>query len=169
MSLKIRKNKSPIIITLLLILALLTGLTAGYFSTHGITENGKFEAFSGKVFQNEVSGSTLTLHYTLAHPEKQGIRRKKASLGTVPTDMKNIYQICSSITTRKNHWATIICFRSLLAQVLVFRLSFRFFWRNMPFMKIVISPTISLFSPPSAHTFGASWNLKKRNPKLVSL
>ena len=95
MSLKIRKNKSPIIITLLLILALLTGLTAGYFSTHGITENGKFEAFSGKVFQNEVSGSTLTLHYTLAHPEKQGIRRKKASLGTVPTDMKNTYQICS--------------------------------------------------------------------------
>ena len=78
MSLKIRKNKSSIFITLLLILALLTGLTAGYFSTHGITENGKFEAFSGKVFQNEVSGSTLTLHYTLAHPEKQGIRRKKA-------------------------------------------------------------------------------------------
>ena len=179
MSLKIRKNKSPIIITLLLILALLTGLTAGYFSTHGITENGKFEAFSGKVFQNEVSGSTLTLHYTLAHPEKQGIRRKKASLGTVPTDMKNTYQICSqyekklksfrysrlstenqltldSMTTRKNHWATIICFRSLLAQVLVFRLSFRFFWRNMPFMKIVISPTTSIFSPPSAHTFRAS-------------
>ena len=95
MSLKIRKNKFSIFITLLLILALLTGLTAGYFSTHGITENGKFEAFSGKVFQNEVSGSTLTLHYTLAHPEKQGSRRKKASLGTVPTDMKNTYQICS--------------------------------------------------------------------------
>ena len=47
MSLKIRKNKFSIFITLLLILALLTGLTAGYFSTHGITENGKFEAFSG--------------------------------------------------------------------------------------------------------------------------
>ena len=43
MSLKIRKNKFSIFITLLLILALLTGLTAGYFSTHGITENGKFE------------------------------------------------------------------------------------------------------------------------------
>ena len=92
---KIAKNKSSIFITLFLILALLTGLTAGYFSAHGITENGKFEAFSRKVFQNEVSGSTLTLHYTLAHPEKQGIRRKKASLGTVPTDMKNTYQICS--------------------------------------------------------------------------
>ena len=95
MSFKIRGKKSPLFITLLLVLTLFAGLTAGYFSAHGITENGKFEAFSRKVFQNEVSGSTLTLHYTLAHPEKQGNPRKKASLGTVPTDMKNTYQICS--------------------------------------------------------------------------
>lgn len=95
MPFKIRGKKSPLFITFLLVLTLFAGLTAGYFSAHGITENGKFEAFSRKVFQNEVSGSTLTLHYTLAHPEKQGIPRKKASLGTVPTDMKNTYQICS--------------------------------------------------------------------------
>lgn len=95
MPFKIQGKKSPLFITLLLVLTLFAGLTAGYFSAHGITENGKFEAFSRKVFQNEVSGSTLTLHYTLAHPEKQGIPRKKASLGTVPTDMKNTYQICS--------------------------------------------------------------------------
>ena len=50
MSLKIRKNKSSIFITLLLILALLTGLTAGYFSTHGITENGKFRSLFRKSF-----------------------------------------------------------------------------------------------------------------------
>lgn len=95
MPFKIRGKKSPLFITFLLVLTLFAGLTAGYFSAHGITENGKFEAFSRKVFQNEISGSTLTLHYTLAHPEKQGIPRKKASLGTVPTDMKNTYQICS--------------------------------------------------------------------------
>lgn len=79
MSFKIRGKKSPLFITLLLVLTLFAGLTAGYFSAHGITENGKFEAFSRKVFQNEVSGSTLTLHYTLAHPEKQGIPRKSLS------------------------------------------------------------------------------------------
>lgn len=95
MPFKIRGKKSPLFITFLLVLTLFAGLTAGYFSAHGITENGKFEAFSRKVFQNEVSGSTLTLHYTLAHPEKQGIPRKKATLGTIPTDMKNTYQICS--------------------------------------------------------------------------
>lgn len=95
MPFKIRGKKSPLFITFLLVLTLFAGLTAGYFSAHGITENGNFEAFSRKVFQNEVSGSTLTLHYTLAHPEKQGIPRKKATLGTIPTDMKNTYQICS--------------------------------------------------------------------------
>ena len=99
MSFKIRRNKSPLFIALLLILALVTGITAGYFSAHGITENGKFEAFAQEVFRNEVSGSTLTLHYTLAQPEKQGIRQKKASLGTMPADMKNISRISKASTT----------------------------------------------------------------------
>ena len=179
MPFKIRGKKSPLFITLLLVLTLFAGLTAGYFSAHGITENGKFEAFSRKVFQNEVSGSTLTLHYTLAHPEKQGIPRKKASLGTVPTDMKNTYQICSQYeeklksfrysrlstenqicssftTTPKPLWATIIFSRNHLGQVLVFRPSFRYFWRNTLFMKLRISPIISTFSPPSGLTFRVS-------------
>lgn len=59
MSLKIRKNKSPIIITLLLILALLTGLTAGYFSTHGITENGKSKPFPEKFFKMKFPAAPL--------------------------------------------------------------------------------------------------------------
>ncbi len=82
MSFKIRKKKSSFFITCGLIFTFFIGLTAGYFSAHGIT-NGKFEAFTQEVFQNEVSGSSLTLHYSLAHPEKQGIRRKAASLGTI--------------------------------------------------------------------------------------
>ena len=45
MPFKIRGKKSPLFITLLLVLTLFAGLTAGYFSAHGITENGKFEAF----------------------------------------------------------------------------------------------------------------------------
>ena len=57
MSLKIRKNKSSIFITLLLILALLTGLTAGYFSTHGITENSK--PFPEKFFKMKFPAAPL--------------------------------------------------------------------------------------------------------------
>ena len=84
MPFKIRGKKSPLFITLLLVLTLFAGLTAGYFSAHGITENGKFEAFSRKVFQNEVSGSTLTLHYTLAHPENRASHEKKPLLAPSP-------------------------------------------------------------------------------------
>lgn len=94
MPFKILKKKSSFFIACGLIFTLIIGMAAGYFSAHGITENGKFETFARDVFRNEVSGSALTLHYSLAHPEKQGIQRKKASLGTVPTDMKNTYKIC---------------------------------------------------------------------------
>ena len=94
MPFKILKKKSSFFIACGLIFTFIIGIAAGYFSAHGITENDKFEAFAQKVFQNEVSGSSLTLHYSLAYPEKQGIQRKKTSLGTVPTDMKNTYKIC---------------------------------------------------------------------------
>ena len=94
MSFKIPKKKSSLFIIFGLIFTLLLGMIAGYFSAHGITENEKFEIFSEKVFQNEISGNTLTLHYTLAHPEKLGIKRKKASLGTIPTDRTNTSQVC---------------------------------------------------------------------------
>ena len=90
MSFKLSKKKAPLFIVCLLILTFLSGIAAGYFSSHGITENAKFEAFSREVFRSEVSGSALTLHYSLAHPEKQGISRKKASLGTVPTDLRPV-------------------------------------------------------------------------------
>lgn len=94
MPFKILKKKSSFFIACGLIFTFIIGIAAGYFSAHGITENGKFEAFTQEVFRNEVSGSSLTLHYSLAHPEKQGIRRKAASLGTVPTDMQNAYKVC---------------------------------------------------------------------------
>lgn len=94
MPFKILKKKSSFFIACGLIFTFIIGITAGYFSAHGITENGKFEAFTQEVFRNEVSGSSLTLHYSLAHPEKQGIRRKAASLGTIPTDMQNTYKVC---------------------------------------------------------------------------
>ena len=93
MPFKILKKKSSFFIACGLIFTFIIGIAAGYFSAHGITENGKFEAFTQEVVRNEGSGSSLTLHYSLAHPEKQGIRRKTASLGTVPTDMQNTYKV----------------------------------------------------------------------------
>lgn len=108
MPFKILKKKSSFFIACGLIFTFYYGIAAGIFLAHGITENGKFEAFTQEVFRNEVSGSSLTLHYSLAHPEKQGIRRKAASLGTVPTDMKNTYKVCQQYEDKLKAFRAVI-------------------------------------------------------------
>lgn len=55
MPFKILKKKSSFFIACGLIFTFIIGIAAGYFSAHGITENGKFEAFTQEVFRNEVS------------------------------------------------------------------------------------------------------------------
>ena len=52
------------ILALTLVFAL--GIGAGYVSEHPVTENSRFQAFTEKLFQTEVSANALTLHYTLA-------------------------------------------------------------------------------------------------------
>ena len=56
---------------------------------HAISENARFENFAESLFEKEVSGNVLNLHYSLANPEKQGISRPRASLGTLATDNSN--------------------------------------------------------------------------------
>ena len=94
MSLSIRKCRKPILIALLLCLTLLTGTGIGYFTNHVWSEDGRFRSFTRKVFQKEVSGSLLSLHYSLAHPEKENIDRPAPTLGTVTSDMTDTYQLC---------------------------------------------------------------------------
>ena len=94
MSLSFRKCRKPILIALLLCLTLLTGTGIGYFTNHVWSEDGRFRSFTRKVFQKEVSGSLLSLHYSLAHPEKENIDRPAPTLGTVTSDMTDTYQLC---------------------------------------------------------------------------
>ena len=94
MSLSFRKCRKPILIALLLCLTLLTGTGIGYFTNHVWSEDGRFRSFTRKVFQKEVSGSLLSLHYSLAHPEKENIDRPAPTLGTVSSDMTDTYQLC---------------------------------------------------------------------------
>lgn len=61
MPFKILKKKSSFFIACGLIFTFIIGIAAGYFSAHGITENGKFEAFTQEVFRNEVSLAVLLL------------------------------------------------------------------------------------------------------------
>lgn len=79
---------------LFLCLTLVVGISIGYVANHVFSENAKFEKFTEDIFKKEVSGNTLNLHYSLANPEKQGISRPKASLGTIELDMEKTYQLC---------------------------------------------------------------------------
>lgn len=72
------------ILTLCLVFFL--GIGMGYVSEHGLSENSRFESFTENLFQAEVSGNTLTLHYALADPASQGIKKPAVSLGTVSSD-----------------------------------------------------------------------------------
>lgn len=96
MSLSFRKFKKPILIALLLCLTFLAGTGIGCLSRRAWSENGKFEAFTQEIFQKEVSGSLLSLHYSLAHPEKEGIGRPEPVLGTVSSDMSDTYKLYGS-------------------------------------------------------------------------
>lgn len=94
MSLKFPKSRKPLWVALFLCLTLILGISIGYLTNHVFSENAKFTAFTDEIFEKEVAGSTLTLHYSLAHPEKMGIARPAATLGTVDTDMEKTYQLC---------------------------------------------------------------------------
>lgn len=68
-------------IGLILLLALLSGAGTGLLSRHFFSENARFESFTGSLFRQELSGNTLNLHYTLAHPEAYGISGGPVTLG----------------------------------------------------------------------------------------
>lgn len=54
------------------------------------SENTQFENYITKIFQEELKGNTLNLHYTLAYPEDFGISKYSISLGTMePEALKN--------------------------------------------------------------------------------
>lgn len=81
-----RKKAVRKIFAFLLLLSTVLGVCILHFSTYPHNENRKFEAFVTELFQSELSGNTLNLHYTVANPEKMGISRTQPSLGRISTD-----------------------------------------------------------------------------------
>ena len=51
------------------------------FKNRFLSPDTRFRQFTDKLFENELSANTLNLHYTLAHPEKYGIKETEISLG----------------------------------------------------------------------------------------
>ena len=50
----------------------------------------KFDSYLNQLFKEDVNSNTVNLHYTLAHPERYGIKAKKADLGSI--DLKVLDQ-----------------------------------------------------------------------------
>lgn len=83
MHLLFRRHRSPILTALFLCLVFLSGIFSGCLSKRIFNEDRRFQAFSRELFQKEVSGSMLNLHYSLAYPERFGISRPSPTLGTL--------------------------------------------------------------------------------------
>lgn len=73
-----RFKRGRILLGTLLLLAGAAFLAFFFFPT----EEKKFQAFTRKVFANELSGNTLNLHYTLADPSAYGLEDVPPSLGS---------------------------------------------------------------------------------------
>lgn len=65
------------------ILFFLSGLCFFCLKTHVFSPDVRFERFTDKLFEEELSSNTLNLHYTLAEPEKYGIKENTISLGNM--------------------------------------------------------------------------------------
>ena len=77
--------------------------TFSWLFSHVFSENARFENFAESIFEKEVSGNALNLHYSLAYPEKQGISRPRATLGTIhPNNEKASAQCQEYVKKLKN-------------------------------------------------------------------
>lgn len=74
--------------------------------SHTMWENARFESFTQSLFQKEVSGNALNLHYSLADPERQGISRPHASLGTLATDNSDSIRLCKQYESKLKTFST---------------------------------------------------------------
>ena len=89
---RIHRNIPKRILCLCLVFAI--GISIGVLSDHFVSENSRFQTFTEKLFRSEVCSNTLTLHYTLAHPEKKGIRKPEVTLGTALSDPAKTTSLC---------------------------------------------------------------------------
>lgn len=135
------------------------------FKNRFLSPDTRFRQFTDKLFENELSANTLNLHYTLAHPEKYGIKETEISLGDMSPEsfekgkeellklQKKLNSFESKDLSKENQiiydilrlsFATQLSvaddylLANLLEQIWVFRHSFLFFWQNIPSALLMI-------------------------------
>ena len=83
MHISFRQNTSRILIICALCMVFLIGTLLGHLNADGSSADRSFQAYTDRLFREEVSGNMLNLHYSIAYPEKQQITRPAPTLGTV--------------------------------------------------------------------------------------
>lgn len=76
------------LITLLILILSFTGILCGS-STRNTQVQSRFDSFLKEVFINEVQSDSVTLNYSLAHPENYGITDTETTLGEYGIDQMN--------------------------------------------------------------------------------
>lgn len=77
------KHRKKLVGSLILLLILLAAALTATLLHPPLTQDQRFEAFSKQMFQSELCGSTLNLHYTLANPSSYDIGDYPITLGTM--------------------------------------------------------------------------------------
>ena len=77
---------------ILLTFSILLLLGTFFYSQHHTsqTEDQRFENYTDQLFRQELSGNSLSLHYTLKNPATYNIVNSSVSLGTYQTDTSNL-------------------------------------------------------------------------------
>ena len=83
MQISFRRNPSRILIICALCMVFLIGTLLGHLNADGSSADRSFQAYTNRLFREEVSGNMLNLHYSIAYPEKMQITRPAPTLGTV--------------------------------------------------------------------------------------
>ena len=95
-----RRNPSRLLIICALCLVFLVGTVLGHLNADGSPSDRSFQAYTDRLFREEVSGNMLNLHYSIAYPEKQNITRPASTLGTVSTPDDNRIALYEEITEK---------------------------------------------------------------------
>lgn len=91
---------------LLLLLPLLAAVCAILFFTgFPVSQEKKFDRFTRQVFTEELSGSTLNLHYTVSDPSSFGLKKAPVSLGDEGSAARR-----RALAAMENYRQTLSCF-----------------------------------------------------------
>ena len=88
---RIGHPSSKILLSFTLSLLLLSGIFLNWCYHHFFSENARFEAFASSLFQKEISGNMLNLHYSIAYPENSRSHGPLQRLAQFPLRMTTVF------------------------------------------------------------------------------